>query len=270
MLPNSRPKDSRLSPDQIDVVVEAVADSVDDAELTIDELSQAVIARAGPWAGDRVMPAFQEMWPRWRQAITTAAHRGAVCFGPNRGRHVTYTSPRRWLPGFVPDDAITAAAALLRSYLHAYGPATPAQFARWLNAPRAWASELFTSLHGEVDRVDLAGAPAWVSAGDADSPAGAPEGIRLLPCFDAYIVAGQPRELLYPARAADARWPADRQATSRYCSSTRRLPASGTTAAPAARSPSPSNHCAVSAQPGAASWKARSSGSVRSSRAHRR
>ena len=26
--------------------------------------------------------------------------RGVLCFGPDRGRQVTYTNPHRWLPGF--------------------------------------------------------------------------------------------------------------------------------------------------------------------------
>jgi uncharacterized protein YukE len=203
MLPNSFAADIRLSPEETDAVVAAVATAVDGAELSIDELSDAVVDIAGPWAGERVMPAFQEMWPRWRQAVTTAAHRGAVCFGPNRGRNVTYTSPRRWLPGFTPADGRTALAELLRTYLHSYGPATPAQFARWLNAPRQWATELFDSLSGELERVQLAGTPAWVCAGDAAVPPAEPEGVRLLPYFDAYVVGGQPRELLYPGRAAE-------------------------------------------------------------------
>ncbi|MDT4984493.1 MAG: hypothetical protein QOF95_1983 [Pseudonocardiales bacterium] len=203
MLPNSFAADIRLSPEETDAVVAAVATAVDGAELSIDELSDAVVDIAGPWAGERVMPAFQEMWPRWRQAVTTAAHRGAVCFGPNRGRNVTYTSPRRWLPGFTPADGRRALAELLRTYLHSYGPATPAQFARWLNAPRQWATELFDSLSGELERVQLAGTPAWVCAGDAAVPPAEPEGVRLLPYFDAYVVGGQPRELLYPGRAAE-------------------------------------------------------------------
>ncbi|MDT4958529.1 MAG: hypothetical protein QOD31_2328 [Pseudonocardiales bacterium] len=203
MLPHSFAADIRLSPEETDAVVAAVATAVDGAELSIDELSDAVVDIAGPWAGERVMPAFQEMWPRWRQAVTTAAHRGAVCFGPNRGRNVTYTSPRRWLPGFTPADGRPALAELLRTYLHSYGPATPAQFARWLNAPRQWATELFDSLSGELERVQLAGTPAWVCAGDAAVPPAEPEGVRLLPYFDAYVVGGQPRELLYPGRAAE-------------------------------------------------------------------
>jgi len=50
--------------------------------------------------------------------------------------------------------------------------------------------------------VELAGSAAWVCAGDAVAPAAVPDGVRLLPYFDAYVVAGRPRELLYPGHAA--------------------------------------------------------------------
>ena len=61
--------------------------------------------------------------------IATAADRGALCFGANRGRNVTYTSPQRWLPGFAPADGAASLAELVLRYLHAYGPATPQHFA---------------------------------------------------------------------------------------------------------------------------------------------
>jgi hypothetical protein len=105
--PGQFPDGVRLTPDQVDAVVDAVGASLADAELTVDELTEAVVDRAGSWAGDLVMPAFQGMWPRWRQATATAAFRGALCFGPNRGRKVTYTNPHRWLPDLRPDpDAL--------------------------------------------------------------------------------------------------------------------------------------------------------------------
>jgi hypothetical protein len=167
---NSQAKDVRLTPEQTEQVVEAIAMALDDAELTIDELSEVVIASTGPWAGDLVMPAFGGMWPRWRQALTTAADRGVLCFGPNRGSKVTYINPRRWLPGFRPADGQIALAALVRRYLHAYGPATPRQFAQWLGTPRRWAMELFDSLSTELQPVEINGTLAWLATGDTIVP----------------------------------------------------------------------------------------------------
>ena len=194
--------DARLTPDQTDEVVAAIAGALADAELTIDELSDAVATRTGSWAADPVVPAFGDMRPRWQQAIHLAAHRSALCFGPNRGRKVTYTSPHRWLPGFQPTPAPDALAGLVRRYLYAYGPATPQQFAQWLSAPRRWAIQLFDSLAGELQQVDVAGTVAWVLAGDTE-PAPVPShGVRLLPYFDAYTVGCHPREQLFPGAAA--------------------------------------------------------------------
>jgi Winged helix DNA-binding domain len=203
--PYTFPEDVRLTPDQTEAVVEAVASALLDAELTVDELTEAVVEHAGSWAGDLVMPAFQGMWPRRRQALHLAGTRGVLCFGPTQGRKVTYTSPRRWLPGFRPADGSTSLAGVVRGYLRAYGPATPQQFAHWLAAPWQWAAALFDSLAGQLEQVEVDGTLAWVAAGDTAAPTTPPRGVRLLPYFDAYAyaVGNQPRELLYPGRAAE-------------------------------------------------------------------
>ncbi|GLW07071.1 hypothetical protein Misp01_22010 [Microtetraspora sp. NBRC 13810] len=194
-----------MTDDQTEEVVEAIAKALADAELTVDELGEAVVGATGSWAGDLVIPAFQGLWPRWRQAVPLAAFRGALCFGPNHGRKATYTGPGRWLPGLTPDAPEQALAALVRSFLHAYGPATPKRFGHWLNAPVRWADALFASMEGELQRVEVEGAQAWVVAGDVEVPSGPPRGVRLLPYFDgyAYRVGNQPPELLYPGRAAE-------------------------------------------------------------------
>jgi hypothetical protein len=125
-----------------------------------------------------------------------------LCFGPSRGRNVTYTSPRRWLPGFRPAEAGAALRALVIRYLHAYGPATPQHFARWLGIPARHAAGVFGELTGELERVEVDGEPAWNVAGDDKTPPEPHRGIRLLPYFDAYVVGCQPRERLYPGPAA--------------------------------------------------------------------
>lgn len=196
--PSSHAAAVRLDAEQTNAVVAAIDDALTGTELTIDELDRAVAQRCGAWAADEIMPAFGGFWPRWRQAITTAATRGALCFGPNSGRRVTYTSPRRWVPGFT--MAPDALPRLVHDYLHAYGPATPAQFAQWVAAPTPWARTLFETQ--PLDEVELDGASAWVNSGDTEFGPPA-EGVRLLPYFDAFVVGSHPRRQLYPGRAAE-------------------------------------------------------------------
>ena len=198
----THPEGVRFTPGQADEVTAAIGDALAGAELTIDELTEAIADRSGSWAVERTMEAFQDKWPRWRQLTSTAAHRGVLCFGPDRGRKVTYTNPHRWLPGFRPADGDTALRTLVTRYLYAYGPATPQHFARWLSISPRYAAGLFGQLAGELERVELDGQPAWTAAGDTGTPPRPHRGIRLLPYFDAYLVAGQPRERLYPGAAA--------------------------------------------------------------------
>ncbi|MBA8953251.1 winged helix DNA-binding domain-containing protein [Actinomadura namibiensis] len=207
------PPEVRMTPEQTEQVLVAIGDALADAELTADELTEEIVARTGPWAGDPVMEAFQGKWPRWRQATALAAFRGVLCFGPTRDRKVTYTNPRRHIPGFRPLDGTEALARLVPAYLHAYGPSTPQRFAHWLNAPVTWAREVFASLGDALEPVEVEGASAWVAAGDAEMPEEPPRGVLLLPYFDgyAYRVGNVPPEAMYPGRAAERVLPANFQ-----------------------------------------------------------
>ncbi|MEV2212965.1 winged helix DNA-binding domain-containing protein [Streptomyces sp. NPDC050997] len=191
--------DARVTEEQAGQIVAAIGDALDGVCLTVDELSEEVVARTGPWAGDLVMPAFQDMWPRWRQVMHRAGQSGALCFGPNRGRRVTYTRPPHFDP-LPPDEAVHE---LVRRYLRAYGPSTPAYFTKWLAAPGGWVGRLFGEMReaGEIEEVLFEGAPAWVAAGDTGFPEAPVLGVRLLPYFDAYGIAAQPREVLFPGAA---------------------------------------------------------------------
>ncbi|MFG2648989.1 winged helix DNA-binding domain-containing protein [Streptomyces sp. NPDC048436] len=213
--PNPFKAEARLTPPQTEEVVSAIGEALDGKQLTIDELNDEVLARTGPWAGDLVMPAFQGMWPRWRSVMHLAGHRGALCFAPNRGRKVTYTRPP--VSEDPPLSAEEATERLVRRFLYAYGPATPREFAKWAAAPGGWAAELFVSLAstGEIEAVEMEGAGArdgagavaggkpgaYVVAGDMEFPEEPVRGVRLLPYFDAYVIASHPRERLFPGRA---------------------------------------------------------------------
>jgi hypothetical protein len=195
------PEDVRMTAEEIDAVVAAIGEALREQELTVDELTEAVADLAGSWAADPVMPAFQTLWPRWRQVTDRAAYAGALCYGPDRARKVTYTHPRRWAGDLAPVDAGVAVAWLLEQYLRAYGPATSASFAQWVGAPPAWAAEQMAAQPGLV-RVDLAGEPAW-DLPDTSYDVAAAEGVRLLPYFDAFVVGSRPRRLLFPGRARE-------------------------------------------------------------------
>jgi hypothetical protein len=202
------PEPARMTKQQTEDVIAAVGEALlaDDRELTIEELTEEVVSRVGTWAGDLVMPAFQGMWPRWRQALSLAGRQGVLCFGRSpRGRKVTYTHPVRLVPGFRPAESTRdSLAELVRRYLHAYGPGTAEDFAKWLAAPRRWATDLFASIGGTgvIEDVPVAwGGTAWQLAGEEAAPTEPPHGVRLLPYFDAYGIACQPRRLLFPGRA---------------------------------------------------------------------
>lgn len=195
--PSPFPPEARMTERQIDEVLAAIDDAVQDAELTVDELTHAIVARTGRWAGDRVMEAFQDKWPRWRQVESLAMNRGVLCFGPDRGRRATYTSPRRWLPELKPAE--TALAELVRRFLSAYGPATPADFARWVGASPRWAVDLFAR-QTDLEEVDFHGTPAWMNR-HRPAPTREPS-VRLLPYFDAYAIGCHPRAALFPGAAA--------------------------------------------------------------------
>jgi Winged helix DNA-binding domain len=194
------PDGVRLTPKQAEQIVDAIGVAIEDAELTIDELDEAVVNLAG----DRVMPAFQDLWPRWRQAVVMAAYRGVLCFGPNKGRRVTYTNPRRWLPGLKPASEDQAIGAVMIRYLSGYGPATPQQFAQWIGAPPAWAVEQFERHPRLLTKINFEGTPAWVASGDTEmaGESDAEGSVLLLPYFDAYAVGSHPRSRLFPGEAA--------------------------------------------------------------------
>jgi DNA glycosylase AlkZ-like len=201
-LPRSVPE-ARMTDGQTESVIAAIDDALVESDRTLDELDREVVRRAGSWAGDKVMPAFQVLWPRWRQAIQRAAFRGVLCFGPNRGTKVTYSSPRRWLPDYRPADADEASLAVLRAYLHAYGPARAEHVARWINCPPATARDLVRGAGGDIEPVEVEGEELWQLAGD-EAPKDGPSGIvRLLPYFDAYVVGCHPRDRLFPGRAGE-------------------------------------------------------------------
>jgi hypothetical protein len=60
-LPSSvprHPEGVRFTPGQAEEVIAAIGDALADAELTVEELTEAIAGRAGPWAVEPTMEAF--------------------------------------------------------------------------------------------------------------------------------------------------------------------------------------------------------------------
>jgi hypothetical protein len=199
--PGGHPDGVRLLPDEADAVVAALDAALRAGDRTTEELDAYVAEACGAWAAEESMAAFGGFWPRWRQALGVAAARGVLCFGPNRGRKVAFASPSRWVGHLTLPQPAEAQLTLLRAYLTAYGPATPAHVAQWLATTPAWAKELFA--RADLEEVELEGEPAWVWGGDEAFEAEEVPAVRLLPYFDSFQVGSQPRRLLFPGRAAE-------------------------------------------------------------------
>ncbi|NYF78041.1 DNA glycosylase AlkZ-like family protein [Granulicella arctica] len=91
---------------------------------------------------------------------------------------------------------------LARRYLHVFGPATSATFARWAGIPDALAHAAFKELAGILTPVRTPTGDAWILAKDETTLRAQPRPAapaRLLPSGDAFYLAwGADREILVP------------------------------------------------------------------------
>ena len=100
-------------------------------------------------------------------------------------------------------DPMEATLELARRYLHVFGPATPAGFAKWAGVGARKAVEVFDDLRSAMIRVRAPSGDAWILAGDeitVHEPPAPPAPARLLPSGDAYTlgVTSEDRALLMP------------------------------------------------------------------------
>jgi len=154
--------------------------------------------------------------------MSTAAHRGLLCFSDQSGQQGDLHEPAPLVPRLPgPTTAARPCAVWSRATCTPTVPPHPSNSARWLNIPPRAAVALFDTLAGELERVELDGKPGWVTVGDTGTPQQPHQGIRLLPTSTRFVVAGQPRSGLYPGAAATrGLTPTAKPATTRYFSST--------------------------------------------------
>lgn len=112
--------------------------------------------------------------------LRPCAFSGLVVFGARQGAGPTFTSCQNWLGhGLAPVKE--GEKALVRKFLHCYGPAAPGDLAAWLGCSPRQAKRLWAGVEDELAPVRLEGRAAWMLAQDAAAlPADGCEGDRLL------------------------------------------------------------------------------------------
>lgn len=172
--------------------------------LTRDELATAVAEHIGAPEVGKILTSSS-----WGSLWKPSALRGDICFGPNRGRNVTFVRPSAWLGEWNPLDPQQALQEMARRYLRAYGPARPQDFAVWWDGggQLSHAKKLFRSIEDELEEVDVEGwqALALRETIEPMQRSDTTGTVRLLPLFDAYTLGiGRDIEPLLPrARKLD-------------------------------------------------------------------
>jgi hypothetical protein len=187
-----------MTEEQAEAFKAAVPQVLDADPMTRDELAAAVAEHIGAPEVGKVLTSSS-----WGSLWKPSALRGDICFGPNRGRNVTFVRPSAWLGEWKPLDPEGALQEIARRYLRAYGPARPQDFAVWWDGggQLSHAKKLFRSIEDELEEVDVEGWRALAlretlkSMEQSDTKGT----VRLLPLFDAYTLGiGRDIEPLLP------------------------------------------------------------------------
>jgi Winged helix DNA-binding domain len=178
-----------------EVSVAAVSEALDGRVLSRDELHEELRGR---------LPAELLPWCEpcgshhaRRGVLSVAGLAGRLCMAGRAGRQAAYARTDQWI-AFEDVDGGEAGAALVRRYLHAFGPSTPAGLTAWTGLANAHARRLWDAVVDELAEVRVDGRPrTWALAADAGALADPPpaRGVRLLPPGDPLLQA-RDRELL--------------------------------------------------------------------------
>jgi hypothetical protein len=191
-----------ISTAQLNAITNAIPEVLGAEPLTREELSEAIIART------RDASLRDALTTGWGQTFKPAVAAGALVFGPDRGRNVTFINPRAWLGGkWVEPSAEEAMRAVIYRFFDAYGPADAPDFAHWWGVPPADGRKILRTFAPDLVEIDLDGAKKWVTPQAARSLSGSgasagvtPSHVRLVPGFDTYVYAPKShRQYTWPA-----------------------------------------------------------------------
>ena len=170
--------------ERLDDVVAAIGAALRGRRLSREELADEVVRRV-PGAPR------EKLASGWGYYLGDAAAAGELAFGPPQGQKVTFVHPDDWLGGgrrsWQPREALREVA---RRYAATYAPATPRTFAEWAGS-RAFRAREAEALWEEIELAE---------AGPPHAPA---RSLRLLPEYDAYVMAFRERDELVPAEVRE-------------------------------------------------------------------
>lgn len=174
-----------VTEEELEELLPAVGDALDGQLLTREELASAVADITGV---PKLKAQLQD--DSWGALLKPASFRGHLCFAPNEGKNVRFTSPRSWLGGLEPVPADVALERMTRRYLGAYGPATRDDYGRWSAHTPAQAGRMIKGLGDEVAAVEVEGKRGWMLREHAEAAAATEpqRSVRLLPAFDPWVI----------------------------------------------------------------------------------
>jgi uncharacterized protein YcaQ len=170
--------------------------------LSSGPLSRPAIAAAiRPKASKQVRFWMENSWSLVRLPIA----QGLICYGRGEGNAIVFIRTDHWLPKLKlkPMSATEAQCILLRKYLRAYGPATLHDFAHWAGLPMQEVKPLRALLEPELAEIPGEKKNGLLLREDVAVLNASPKpkaSIRLLPNFDAYLLAHREKDHLLSAQ----------------------------------------------------------------------
>jgi len=182
-----------IGADDVETTRTAVWEALDGRCLLRDELAEEVVKLVGGAAQERLRSGF-------------AFFIGELCQGPPQGSRITLARPDQWVEGWQDvTDEDEALREVCRRFVHAYGPARPADFREWFASAAFTAAEarkLFESLGADLEEIAVGAQPCFILAGDRSFPVPSSQ-LRLLPEYDVYVMGFRERDQLVPEPVRD-------------------------------------------------------------------
>jgi len=170
--------------------------------LSAGPLSRPAIAAAiRPKASKQVRFWMENSWSLVRLPVAE----GLICYGRGEGSEIVFIRTDHWLPKLKlkPMSATEAQCALLRKYLHAYGPATLHDFSHWAGISMQEVRPLRALLEPELAEIPAQKKNCLLLREDVaalNSRSGKERCVRLLPLFDSYLLAHREKDHLLSAQ----------------------------------------------------------------------